>query len=246
MIHTVRIRRFKRFGWVEFRLPGHVVLAGPNNTGKTTVLQAIASWALSLQRWREFGDFNRRRGYTYVPIARQAFTSVPLRSFDLLWLNRTYSRRQPIEIEVRHSDGWAVTMELIPDSTEQIYVRPTVDTPSETLRELEHRVAFIPPMSGIGTDEPVFQTPKIEQLLGLGARAKCCVIYSRRHIPIHSTWGFLGNRSKNPSVNSSGTSFFPLIRVAPTSGCNTESRIRITCHALSWTLLVPAADSNRC
>ena len=37
MIHTVRIRRFKRFGEVEFRLPGHVVLAGPNNTGKTTV-----------------------------------------------------------------------------------------------------------------------------------------------------------------------------------------------------------------
>lgn len=28
----------KRFGNVEFRLPGHVVLAGPNNTGKTTFL----------------------------------------------------------------------------------------------------------------------------------------------------------------------------------------------------------------
>ena len=168
MIHTVRIRRFKRFGEVEFRLPGHVVLAGPNNTGKTTVLQAISSWALALQRWRENNDFNPRKGYAYVPIARQAFTSVPLRSFDLLWLNRAYSRRQPIEIDVRHSAGWSVKMELLPDTTEQVYVRPSKDTPPETLREFDHRVAFIPPMSGIGTDEPVFQAPKIEQLLGLG------------------------------------------------------------------------------
>ena len=30
MIRSVRIRGFKRFREVEFRLPGHVVLAGPN------------------------------------------------------------------------------------------------------------------------------------------------------------------------------------------------------------------------
>ena len=48
MIRTVRIRGFKRFGEAVFHLPGHVVLAGPNNTGKTTVLQAIASWSLAL------------------------------------------------------------------------------------------------------------------------------------------------------------------------------------------------------
>ena len=68
MIRTVRIRGFKRFDEVEFRLPGHVVLAGPNNTGKTTVLQAIASWSLALQRWRELNDFNRRNGYTRAPV----------------------------------------------------------------------------------------------------------------------------------------------------------------------------------
>jgi hypothetical protein len=50
VIHRVRLRRFKRFGDVEFVLPGHVVLAGPNNTGKTTVLQAIAAWSLALDR----------------------------------------------------------------------------------------------------------------------------------------------------------------------------------------------------
>ena len=38
MIRRVIIEGFKRFDQVEFTLPGHIVLAGPNNTGKTTCL----------------------------------------------------------------------------------------------------------------------------------------------------------------------------------------------------------------
>ena len=166
MIRTVRIRGFKRFDEVEFRLPGHVVLAGPNNTGKTTVLQAIASWSLALRRWRELNNFQLRRGYARAPVARQAFSAVPLRSFDLLWTNRRYRGR--IEIELRHDAGWSVAMEFISDSTEQIRVRPTREAPSETLRTLDLRTVFVPPMTGLGIDEPLFQPPKIEQLLGLG------------------------------------------------------------------------------
>lgn len=167
MIHTVRIKGFKRFKEAEFHLPGHVVLAGPNNMGKTTVLQAIASWSLALRRWRELNDFNPRRAYARVPIARQAFIAVPLRSFDLLWTDRRYGRWK-IEIELRDSAGWSVTMELIGDSTEQIYVRPKAGTDKDTLLELDLPVVFVPPMTGLGVEEPVFQPPKIEQLLGLG------------------------------------------------------------------------------
>ena len=166
MIHTVRIRGFKRFEDVEFSLPGHVVLAGPNNTGKTTVLQAIASWALALRRWRELNDFNSRQGYARAPIARHAFSAVPLRSFDFLWKDRLY--RERIEIELRHNDGWSVAMEFIPDSTEQIYVRPKADASAETLRNLDPQTVFVPSMTGLGIDEPLYQPPKIKQLLGLG------------------------------------------------------------------------------
>ena len=166
MIHTVRIRGFKRFEDVEFRLPGHVILAGPNNTGKTTVLQAIASWTLALRRWRELNDFNSRQGYTRAPIARHAFYTVPLRSFDFLWKDRRY--RERIEIELRHDAGWSVTMELIPDSTEQIYVRPKADASAKTLRNLDPKTVFVPSMTGLGIDEPLYYPAKIEQLLGLG------------------------------------------------------------------------------
>ena len=166
MIHTVRLRRFKRFDEVEFRLPGHVVLAGPNNTGKTTLLQAIATWGLALGRWRALNDFNPRRSYAWAPVSRQNFVSVPLRNFDLLWTDLMHRRQ--IEIEVQHNDGWRVTMEFRRDSTEQVSVRPSKDVPVDVLRKLDLGTVFVPPMTGVGIDEPLYQRPKIEQLLGIG------------------------------------------------------------------------------
>ena len=166
MIRTVRIRGFKRFGEIEIQLPGHVVLAGPNNTGKTTVLQAIASWSLALRRWRELNDYSPRKGYARAPIARQAFAAVPLRSFDLMWRDRRYGGQ--IEIEIRHDAGWSVTMELIADSTEQIYVRPGAEVPADRLRELDPGIVYVPPMTGLETNERLLQPAAVEQILGLG------------------------------------------------------------------------------
>ena len=166
MIHRVGLRRFKRFGDVEFVLPGHVVLAGPNNTGKTTVLQAIAAWSLALNRWRELNDFQRHRGYyAKAPIARQAFSAVPLRAFDLLWRERDYTGTLEIEIQSAVA-GWTVAMELIADSTEQIYVRPLPTAAPDVVRNAKLTTAFVPAMSGLGTEEPLYQRPKVDQLLG--------------------------------------------------------------------------------
>jgi predicted ATP-binding protein involved in virulence len=52
MIRRVSIRYFKRFEDITFDLSDHVILAGPNNSGKTTLLQAIVVWNLALQRWK--------------------------------------------------------------------------------------------------------------------------------------------------------------------------------------------------
>jgi hypothetical protein len=168
VIRQVVIRRFKRFEEVTFDIPGHVVVAGPNNTGKTTLLQAIAAWSVAYKRWRELNDFNPRKGYARAPIARQAFSAVPLRSFDLLWAERNY--KQPIEIEVTHSSGWRAAMELIPDSTEQIYVRPRIDVDrwKMELGDIDLMPVFVPAMTGLSTEEPVYTRPKQDQLLGLG------------------------------------------------------------------------------
>lgn len=165
MIREVVLRRFKRFEDVTFEFPGHIVLAGPNNTGKTTVLQAISAWSLAFDRWKQNNDFRKRRGgFTRVPIARQAFSAVPLRLFDLLWREREY--RGTVEIEIRSGAGWTIPMELIADSTEQIYVRPRGDVGPDVLRQAALQTVFVPAMSGLNVEEPVYQAPKVGQLLG--------------------------------------------------------------------------------
>lgn len=167
-ITKVVIRNFKRFGDVTFDLDGHVVVAGPNNSGKTTLLQAIATWHLALTRWRELGDYQRHGGgYTKAPIARQAFSSVPLRAFDLLWHKR--SAKKPIEIAVTCDTG-TVAVEIISDSSEQVYVRPLKSVPPDWLKDPQNppTPVFVPAMTGLSTEEPVYQPPKIAQLLGQG------------------------------------------------------------------------------
>ena len=149
MIRSVSIRRFKRFQEVSFVLNGrHVVLAGPNNMGKTTILQAISAWTLAFQKWKELNDFHRHGGfYSKAPIARQAFSAVPLRRFDLMWANRDY--RGNLEIEISAVEGWTINMEFIADSTEQIFVRPDRSVDPEVLRKAALKSVFVPAMTGL-------------------------------------------------------------------------------------------------
>ena len=51
MISRLTLRNFKRFREHTFELADSVVLAGPNNAGKSTLLRAIATWKLGLDRW---------------------------------------------------------------------------------------------------------------------------------------------------------------------------------------------------
>ena len=75
IIKELKVRRFKQFDDVTFELPGHVVLAGQNNSGKTTVLQALAAWSLALEQWRLLHDNTKHNGfYSNKPVTRQAFS----------------------------------------------------------------------------------------------------------------------------------------------------------------------------
>jgi hypothetical protein len=178
MIREVVLRRFKRFEEEHFDLTGHVILAGPNNCGKTTVLQAVAAWSLALRHWRFHQErksdaetkpaksfFYKPGGYyAEAPISRLAFSAVPLRSFDLLWKDRKYDG--VVEIEVQLAVGARITMELRKDSVEQIYVRPRRDTDADALRDATTEVVFVSTVGGLSVTEPVYQPDYIQTLLG--------------------------------------------------------------------------------
>ena len=94
MIRRVTIKNFKRFPEHRFELADSVVLAGPNNSGKSTLLQAIATWKLGLDRWiaqRKGNKKSRAVRRSGVSITRADFIPVPLREMNLLWEDRRVS-----------------------------------------------------------------------------------------------------------------------------------------------------------
>jgi energy-coupling factor transporter ATP-binding protein EcfA2 len=166
MIRDLTIRNFKQFENISFSLSGHVVLAGQNNSGKTTVLQALSAWSLAYEQWRTLNDIRKHKGaYSRKPLTRQAFSAVPLRSFELLWRDRNYAGT--VEIEVATEKGWRLTMELEADSTEQVYVRPLFSTSKETLEQFAPTMVYVSSVDGLEIEEPAINNPDwIRTVLG--------------------------------------------------------------------------------
>ena len=186
MIRRVTIRNFKRFHEQSFDLEESVVLAGPNNAGKSTLLQAIATWKLGVDRWiaQRTGGVARQRSGVTIP--RNDFTTVPLREMNLLWEDRRVTgprgmsgSRRMIEIVVEgETDGehWTCGIELQYSNRELAYSRPlhakslSMDEirnfPPDAVRNLN--IVHVPPLSGIERDEPRRERGMQDLLVGQG------------------------------------------------------------------------------
>ena len=189
MIEQVTLRYFKLFWEETFELSDSIILAGPNNTGKTTLLQAIAVWNLALRRWlAERGPESRSkaRERTGVAITRKDFTAIPLREMDLLWTDRSTALHKDelqngqklgvprvLKVSVKGSNAkgdWSLALEFIYRYPDLIHVRPAKETPVdpvlEAVRDLQ--VVHVPPFSGIGAEETGYDKAYQDLLIGQG------------------------------------------------------------------------------
>jgi hypothetical protein len=188
MITRVHLRYFKRFEEETFDLSDHVILAGPNNSGKTTLLQAIVAWNLALQRWKEkrgpeSGSMATQR--TGIPLARKDFTALPLREMDLLWTDcQTALKKKDLKGEAqagqprvltitlggkRQNEDWSLGFEFRRQSTELVYVKPIPEHLDYLPSAAEDvRVVHVPPFSGIGSEETRYDRPYQDLLVGQG------------------------------------------------------------------------------
>src|SRR5580698_6735207 len=87
MLTNLKIHNFKVFQDVSIELGSPVVFIGPNNSGKTTALQALALWGMAHQLQREI---NERKLPSRIDFAinRQNFFAAPIPDTILLWRNR--------------------------------------------------------------------------------------------------------------------------------------------------------------
>lgn len=184
MITKVTVHNFKQFEHEEFDLREHIILAGPNNSGKTTLLQAIKVWHLALQKWvAERGAGTQAKKRSGVPITRKDFTVLPLREMNLLWKDCSvsmkkdesegkpgYPRVMKISAEGRtQGNPWELSFEFRYQSSEQIYVKPAQEHLESLPNALkEFRVVHVPPFSGIGAEETRYDRPYQDMLIGQG------------------------------------------------------------------------------
>lgn len=190
MLTKLTIRNFKRFDEVEIELGHPVVFIGPNDSGKTTALQAIALWELGLRRWHEKLAPERSRPLAASPLGvtinRRDLFAVPVPDANLLWRDLRLKQKQGKEVRVEIiiegvTDGksWCCGLKFNYANEESFYCQPLqlqndeeaarMPIPSEAL---EVRAAFLPPMSGLTDREFVKQAGEINFLIGQGRTAE--------------------------------------------------------------------------
>ena len=196
MLTRIRIRNFKRLADTDIPLGKAVVFIGPNNSGKTTALQAIALWEIGVRRWNE-----KRKGKTSpekrpgVTVNRRDLASIPVPVANLLWRDlhvrnveriessgkasiKTQNIRVEITVDgVTGGTAWSCGLEFDYGNEESFYCRTLrvgngperMDVPGAV--EDDH-VAFLPPMSGLADREFLKQPGEIGVLIGQGQTAQ--------------------------------------------------------------------------
>ena len=199
MLTRLLIRNFKRFEEADIELGGPVVFIGPNNSGKTAAIQALALWEIGLKRW-----LGRRGGHTQrsdgtggqrpgVTVNRRDLVAVPVPEARLLWTDLRYqrvgmvdgkqtTRRVPIQVTVEGVENgiaWACAMEFSYGNEESVCCRPVPDAKG-TFEESQVvpdearwvQVAYLPPMSGLAANETRIDPGAVAVRVGKGCTAE--------------------------------------------------------------------------
>jgi len=199
MLTRIQIKKFRKLKDVEIELGKSVVLIGPNNSGKTAALQALALWEIGLKQWSE------KRGTKASPakrpgvlINRRDLISIPVPKAKLLWNNlhvrdvdnsgdkpRTKNIRIDIVVDgITNGKSWSCGFEFDYTNEESILCRPVrksgfEDKPVKsaeftTVPEIANkvRIAYLPHMSGLAATEPKLEPGRINVLLGEGQTAQ--------------------------------------------------------------------------
>jgi len=194
MLIKLTIINFKRFDKVEIELGNPVIFIGPNNSGKTSALQALALWETGLKRWNE-----KRKGKTApgkrpgVTINRRDLVAIPVPDANLLWRDlhvrdvkrvggkpATKNIRIDIIVEgVTEDKKWKCGLEFDYANDESLYCRPLRLSDREKPERMEIpdeackvQVAFLPPMSGLSANEIRLDQGAINVRIGEGRTAE--------------------------------------------------------------------------
>ncbi len=183
MITRLTLRNFKSVSEQIYDFTQFDLLVGRNNSGKSTVLQALAIWQFCVEEFHR----SKRSGSTGVQVVLPNFTALPVPEFNLLWKDRT-DRAYPagengkkkqefiliqILLEWRRSNGKAEVfgVELRYHSPQTIYAIPIDGWAKFRACEQQGdlpKIAYVPPFSGLEPTEKWLDISPIRQQVGKG------------------------------------------------------------------------------
>ena len=193
MLTKLTMRNFKRFGEVKVDLGNPVVFIGPNNSGKTSAMQALTLWDIGVKRWNE-----KRAGKSApekrpgVTVNRRDLVAIPHASAAHLWRDlhvrnvervdgRQLTRNVRIDVIVEGIDRdktWECGLEFDYANEESLYCRPLRLDESRTPERMpipeaaSLRIAFLPPMSGLAATETRLDQGAVNVRVGEGRTAE--------------------------------------------------------------------------
>jgi predicted ATP-dependent endonuclease of OLD family len=140
MIKKIKIENFKLFESVEIELDNPVVFVGPNNSGKTTALQALSLWFIGYKLWKERYLNENKKSIAVkrsgIAINRLALINVPTSSIkDLFKCKKTHKAVKEngknktdiihikLTLEGDDKDGWTTGFDFYYNDTESLYCK---------------------------------------------------------------------------------------------------------------------------
>ena len=218
MITKLTLRNFKSIKEQTYEFTNFDLLVGRNNSGKSTVLQALAIWQFCID------EFHRatRSGSTGTRILLPEFTALPLPEFNLLWHEKAdrknvlikkegKTKYSPqlllIEIEVEWSlpkgEKKSYCVRLRYESPQAIYAIPD-EGGWKTFRSLDEnallpRIAYVPPFSGLEPVEEWRDTGPIRKQVGKAQPGSVLRNLLVRVLGPQQTNGVETSNQKNPS-----------------------------------------------
>ena len=185
MITRITINNFKKLQNVSFPLSQSIVIIGPNNSGKSSVFQALCLWEIGVTNYLIASKSGKLNTDSAVTINRQSLLNSPIANMRFLWKDQKISAihsgnkvdvKLEITIEGKADEKDWVCKAVFSYYNEESFSCKIASGLDEMMELYENNkgihFGFLQAMSGISTLEDRYEQGGIDRRLGEGKTAE--------------------------------------------------------------------------